>query len=282
MDGMILHELNIMKNSNQKVTMFASAYKTSVIVYADIYCVMNDQPERRKNLGVALGNSSFHKRMGYIMDYKQLLPVIPSCKACSKSIQQEYNGIIGKSQNKNNKWRKSGCRKCSAWLYHMDSKLLYYKPDANYPTNMIPKSGKIGPKLITRNYLENGVKLVHDGIILKQFKRNDAANILRYFGFNGEAIDNIIGNAYNAAKWEEANQLKNHNPILYQNLRSDYEGNKNKYRKWKLPKSWFGEDHIQLYVDVPMHLLFLGITKSVMSKTSKWLTSNDNLRLFSR
>jgi hypothetical protein len=121
---------------------------------------------------------------------------------------------------------------------------------------------------------------VHDGIVLKQIKRNDASSILRYFGFSGDSIDNIIGNAYNAVKWEEVNYLKNHDPIMYQNMLSDYYNNKKKYKKWTLPSSWFGEDNIKLYVDVPMHLLFLGITKAVMSKATKWLTLNRQFTTF--
>ena len=63
-------------------SMYSRAYKSSVSVYVDYFCVMNDQPERSNNLGLALVHSAYHKRMGYVMDYKQ----VNACEKCAKSI----------------------------------------------------------------------------------------------------------------------------------------------------------------------------------------------------
>ena len=66
----------------------------------------------------------------------------------------------------------------------------------------------------------------------------------------------------------------------FNKFKDDNAENRSKYIKWKLPSSWFGEDHVQLYADVPMHLLFLGITKSVMIKATKWLTIKRHFSTF--
>ena len=76
LDKKIEIEIQVIKNANPMVSMYSHAYKERISVYFDYYCIMNDQPERRKNLGLALGNSAYHKRMGYVMDYKQVQNVI--------------------------------------------------------------------------------------------------------------------------------------------------------------------------------------------------------------
>jgi hypothetical protein len=273
MDHNILKELNHIKKAEPPVTMYSRCYKEEVKIYLDFFCIMNDQPERRKNLSLALGNSSLHKRMGYIMDYKQLVNVIRSCSRCTKSICNEFIGIcIGKQKN-NYSWRKKTCTKCTSWLHNMDSRLLSYIPDKSYPDWCIPVSGKLKPKIITRDHVEEGIEFVHDGLILSKFKKNEAINLLRYYGLSGDAIDNIVTNACNEKNLNEAFDNRSQDPDVYSELKEYYKEDKSKFQQWQLPSSWFGENDTRLYVDVPMHLLFLGITKSCMIKATKWLTT---------
>ena len=280
MDVCILKEINHIKQANPMVTMYSNGYKTVVSVYVDFFCIMNDQPERRKNLGLALGNSSLHKRMGYIMDYKQLVNVIRSCKLCTQSILEEYTVLMGAKQKQGYRWRKKTCKKCTSWFYNFDDKLLSYNPDASYPEWILPSNGKIKPKFITRDHIEEGIAIVHEGLKFKRLKKNEASNVLRYFGLSGDAIDKIVMNGLNAREFREAVLNRRSNLEDYNKFKDDYAENRKKYNEWKLPSSWFGEDHVKLYADVPMHLLFLGITKSVMIKTTKWLTVKRHFSTF--
>ena len=100
LDKKIEIEIQVIKNASPMVSIYSRAYKESISVCVDYYCIMNDQPERRKNLGLALGNSAYHKRMGYVMDYKQVQNVIQSCDRCTKSIFDEFFFIFGKSKKR--------------------------------------------------------------------------------------------------------------------------------------------------------------------------------------
>jgi hypothetical protein len=40
---------------------------------------------------------------------------------------------------------------------------------------------------------------------------------------------------------------------------------------YKLPSAWYNSENTSLFVDVPMHLLMLGVVKSVMFKIGKSL-----------
>ena len=281
MDVCILKEINHIKDAKPMVTMYSNGYKSVVSVYVDFFCVMNDQPERRKNLGLALGNSTLHKRMGYIMDYKQLVNEIRSCNLCTNSILDEYSSIVmGTKPKISYRWRQKKCKKCSSWFYNLDEKLLSYKPDSSYPKWLVPKSGMIPPKIITRDHIEDGIEMMHDGLKFKKCKKNEACNVLRYFGLSGDSIDNVVTNGLNARLLRDALLNQRVNREEFAKYKDDYSDNPSKYEKWKLPSSWFGEDHVRLYADVPMHLIFLGITKSVMIKATKWLTCKRNFSTF--
>jgi hypothetical protein len=162
----------------------------------------------------------------------------------------------------------------------MDDKLLSYKADPSYPKWLLPTSGMIKPKLISRDHIEEGIALIHEGLKYKKCKKNEAINVLRYFGLCGDAIDNIVMNGLNARQLRDAVLNRRSNLEEYNKFKDDNRENPSKYIEWKLPSSWFGEDHVRLYADVPMHLLFLGITKSVMIKATKWLTIKRHFSTF--
>ena len=273
LDRQIEIEIQVIKNATPMVSMYSRAYKSSVSVYVDYYCIMNDQPERRKNLGLALGNSAYHKRMGYVMDYKQVKNVIRSCDRCTKSIFDEFFFIFGKTKKRSKPyhWRTKTCKKCTSFLYDMDSKLLHYKPDTTFPKIMVPSDGKMKPQRITRDYLEKTIYKVHLGLKIGELKKNDAYNALRCHGLNGDFIDQIVDHGCNAQRKINSEVNRQHDPHEYEEVRLHYKQDKNAYKMHKLPCSWFGKNHIKLYVDVPMHLLFLGVMKSAMIKTTRWL-----------
>jgi hypothetical protein len=60
--------------------MYSQLHKTTIKVHEDIYCVMNDQPERRSNLKLGNGNSSMHTQFGYLIDIKQVQSSVRSCE----------------------------------------------------------------------------------------------------------------------------------------------------------------------------------------------------------
>jgi hypothetical protein len=86
----IASELQLLKSGKLQL-MYSRAHKSQVYVHAELYCVLNDQPERRGNLHLSNGNSIVHSRFGYIIDCNQVKEEIRSCKNCSSSIISEIN-----------------------------------------------------------------------------------------------------------------------------------------------------------------------------------------------
>ena len=230
-ESLFLAELNKLRKGKYLI-MYSRSHKSLVNVHANIFCVMNDQPERRSNLDLGNGNSTVHGRFGMLLDCKQVQDKIRSCNKCTKTITAEAKTVL----NINSNWRKKKCKVCTCWLYDLNSKLLRYVPEKNYPTQYMKGTideTTLSPQMINRIDLEMNVnKLLTDKregtLTMVQSK-----SYLKYLGLNKAAVDNI---------------LENHE------------------LEYKVPPSWYDCNELSIFVDAPMHLLMLGVTKSVMIK----------------
>lgn len=90
-----LHELKFGKVP----LMYSRAHRRLVCVHAELFCVMNDQPERRGNLKLSFGNAAVHGRFGYIIDGKQSQGKIRSCCSCTQNIITELDDFNNKYNN---------------------------------------------------------------------------------------------------------------------------------------------------------------------------------------
>lgn len=229
---------DIIKLSKGKyIVMYSRTHKTLVNVHGSIFCVMNDQPERRSNLDLGNGNSTVHGRFGLLLDCKQVQDKIQSCVKCTKGIIKEAKSSI----NLHSEWRKKKCKSCTCWMYNMDSKWLKYIPEKNYPNEYFGGTldrGKLSPHWINKIDIETKVnellQVKKDGhITMIQTK-----SYLKYLGLNSAAVEKIV-------------------------LNLD--------KPYNVPPAWYDYNDLSIFVDVPMHLLMLGVTKSVMLKIGKWL-----------
>jgi hypothetical protein len=118
-----LKEINVLRYGKPQV-LFSRSHNSMIKVHADIFCVLNNQPERRSNLKLANSNSILHGRFGYILDVMQVQISIKSSDSCSRSIIMEATTNSVHSEVKI-AWRDTSL-KCSAWMYHMQHKNLNY------------------------------------------------------------------------------------------------------------------------------------------------------------
>jgi hypothetical protein len=231
-----LDDLNKLRKGKYLV-MYSRSHKSLVYVHANLFCVMNDQPERRSNLDLANGNSTIHGRFGILLDCKQVQDSIRSCKKCTKNIINEAKNLV----NINSNWRKKKCKVCSCWLYDLDSKLLRYFPEKNYPKQYMDGTvdvTKLSPLVITKEVLEKKVNQLLDDIRLGKVSTVESRSYLKYLGLNKAAVNIILSN---------------------------------QHMEYKVPYSWYECNELSIFVDVPMHLLMLGVVKAVMIKIGKWL-----------
>jgi hypothetical protein len=146
--------------------MYSRSHNSLVYVHGNIFSVLNDQPERRSNLTLANGNSKVHGRFGLLLDCGQVQQYIRSCKGCTESIIDEAM----ENPKQHYEWRLKRCIKCTAWLFDINSKLLQYKPDKQFPTMYLSNNNKtLSPQFITKTYLETRVNQLRkdkiDGLV---------------------------------------------------------------------------------------------------------------------
>lgn len=87
-----MNQIMCLKTGNF-VKMYSRSHKNLVCVHADLFSIMNDQPERRGNLNLANGNSMIHGRFGILLDCKQVHEGIRSCTQCSIEIIKEATSM---------------------------------------------------------------------------------------------------------------------------------------------------------------------------------------------
>jgi hypothetical protein len=168
----------------------------------------------------------------------------------------------------------------------LDSKSqhLHYEPEKNYPTNFDPESlfeGKLKPKQISYDNLQKAISSITSAIIEDNIKLNQCKSFLKQYGFNNESQELVIENATNMKRWKECKENKHDNPDLFRKLSIEKKKNPKKFEEYKLPSSWYNTTNdISVFVDVPMHLLMLGVVKAVMLSIGAWLRSINKNKYF--
>ena len=83
-----MQQINSLKEGDM-IIMYSRSHKQLVNVHAEVFCILNDQPERRGNLHLANGNSLIHGRFGILLDCRQVENGIRSCSKCTTTIIEE-------------------------------------------------------------------------------------------------------------------------------------------------------------------------------------------------
>jgi len=83
---------------------------------------------------------------------------------------------------------------------------------------------------------------------------------------NSEAVNGITEHAVNCRK---LNRAQPGSPEFVTLMEKKLK-HPNKYLPWEIPSLWSRAVTLDQHVDVPMHLLFLGITKTVLSMVKEW------------
>lgn len=140
----------------------------------------------------------------------------------------------------------STCSNCLNWETDIDNELLHYVPPINYPQEEVGPNGKLPPIKISYNGLKEAVQLAQRNLCNHLWDKKTALSFLQVQGINKEATDLILNN------------------------------------KWITPAMWERDTDVMQHIDVPMHLLFLGILKTSIQMTQEWMTKRHKSATFVR
>lgn len=118
--------------------------------------------------------------------------------------------------------------------------------------------------------LQQAIQLTHENVVGNLWSNDEAKAYLWVFGINKEAIMACLEHANNEKIFALAEQHKETMHQEYNTILWHKERNPSKYKQWKYPAIWSRGVDLEQLVDVPMHLLYLGITKNSVKRIMKW------------
>lgn len=160
-------------------------------------------------------------------------------------------------------------------MLDFENKILHYQPDNDYPSSIDPESlanGMLVPKRITYDNIQKAIMLITNEILKANIKHSECKSYLKNFGINIDAQVQIIENAMNMKRWKDSEENKDDDPEKFRELCREKEKFPARFEMFRMPSAWYHRTcDISIFVDVPMHLLMLGVVKTVMITVGDWL-----------
>ena len=246
----------------QKINYFYSSLcNKSIPVVVETMAICADRPERSSMNKMLSHNGSTTARWKYSCAI-QNPNILKSCRRCIKNrIEKVHFGLKGLPCSISN----TLCNNCSNWNF--GNKLMRSSPPDKYPKKKhrhsppAPKYRTIATEnfqircveITYKSLKEASIFCIHN-VYTKKWNKGAAYAYLKYAGVNDSfSKKKIVRHAYDYRKDDN---------LSLQDCINDFE----------IPSFWNGPHMLNQCVDAPMHLLFLGILKSIMVLTMNWLT----------
>jgi len=249
------------KNMNgEQKRYYCAAVGVEVEVNGFLISKLADQPERRKTLGLAGGNSTYHARFGTILDLNSAAEFVSPCESCTEKIHQGDRNFD-----------KVRCEYCTQWNMEGEHPLLKFPVPVDYPDECLSdqerSSGKLSPRKLSLIGLRNAMQKAGKQLVEKSWTELEARSYLKIEGVNEEWTNNCIVFTRYAKKIVG----ENYDGVLTEEDENWAEQQLMDGTGFPMPEAWNEEmDFFLQNLDVPMHLLFLGLVKTAVKLIIKW------------
>lgn len=263
-EAMFSAELEAFKNGVD-VTFYHGGIKQNVLVYLELIASLQDQPERRKSNYIMLGGGKFTSRWGYSLDIAAVASNVPACAQCCR---MNLNGGSFTQQC-------SPCVQCVNWDTYSSHELLKVTPPKDYPEEHIPPTNVLSPLQLSYDLLKAAVKNAHNGFCSGEWSKKNVDSYLRVHGLNNDAINSVIECATNAKLFHDIDTdpeklVDPDKAAFFEQIVAKRNKHPQKYMMWKFPPQWTRGVNLSQHIDVPMHLVFLGVVKTVIQMVQEW------------
>ena len=264
MNDMFAKELDDLSNGKW---MYSGKYKRRVFVITKVLVMSADRPERNA-LTHLLGHGGLTtRRWKYTAFINQ--EKLPSCKKCCSKRLSRY--IILRN---NNIYKKTGvCQLCCDWNYQSQSHYMKIDipdkyPRTQHPTSPIPPISRevvniqhLVPAEQTFEWLREGCRFCFHNVYHQVWNLGTSDEYMRCLGLSQSFNRKYVV--------EKARELYAKNP-----------NHPNPSSTMMFPPLWDTHTELKHFIDLPMHLLFLGIIKSTIDWTFDWLKLHKSLTAF--
>jgi hypothetical protein len=267
-------ELTKLANNTEGRLFYHGASKKNVRVHAELNVSLMDQPERRGSNYIMLGGGTYTSRWRHSANLSHISSNLQACDDCLANVlmaNQPYHAAESEGMR--------SCQRCTCWRTQGGGSILEYPIPESYPPDMAPPSGTLRPVVLTYERLRFAAQMAHEKVFNGSWTMKAAKVFLRVEGMNLEAVNGITECSNNCRKvarsppgspaFVKLMELKVMSPF--------------DYAPWKIPALWARAGvTLDQHVDVPMHLLFLGITKTVVLMVQEWTLGRSKKAAFLR
>ena len=238
--------------------MYSGKYKSRVFVITKLLVMSADRPERNSLTQILGHNGLTTRRWKYTSFIRQ--DKLPSCKFCLMKRLSQYIVL----NNLNHASRISVCQLCCDWDYgsqcrFMKTDLPEKYPRKQHPTSPIPPKFRhvlniryLVPVEQTFDWLRQGCRFCFHNVYHQVWNLGTSDEYIRCLGLSQGFNRKYIV--------EKAKILFAKNP-----------NHPNPSSTMTFPPLWNVHTELYRFIDIPMHLLFLGIIKSTIDLTFEWL-----------
>ena len=272
---------------------YIGAAKSKAKVQFEMFAAIQDQPERRDFNCMRGGNGTHSARFGVSADHATLynLGRLKPCIDCLRKMQKAMIDREGLPPLEK-------CNVCLNWDVLSDpNKLGLYPPPKNYPLLgpedqwyrdsdscrivEVDSTQYIQPFCITYASLRGAVDLAHEAFCDHGWTSAQCESFLQVEGLDDNFIEATLAHSSRCISLRAAREqpgLEHCRAII-----DDASNNPRKYDKIKYPAPWVRPTiELNLHPDVIMHLLFLGVVKTVTQRIQIWLSDQLKLSSFLR
>ena len=238
---------------------FSKLHGKYVRVHVEVFVSLQDQPEKRQSIYVAMGNSLQTPRWGYSANLSQVASVIPSCDQCHSVMLRDESVV------------QTACILCDNWCISEFSEMLAYSPPKHYPFRHDHVGTRtITPKKLTFELLKTTIDTAHNKVISRSWSTEQASAYMEVCGLNEKCRLEVIDRANNCILADLIEENKEVEPEIYEVLIRDKQRNPELYKCWPFPPSWCSGLEMSQHIDAIMHLVFLGVIKTTMKRFNYW------------
>ena len=253
--------------SNPPTPVFSASHGALFRVVFGEYAYFGDQPERRKMTGTAAGQSNYHLRFRHRAHHKLIFDRMVPCASCFASLRNEIEP--------------SGCSECCCWDALDKGPVrakLETSPAKEYPPReklvnpfldepYLTETGKLAPMELSYERLRASFRFAYKQFTEGEWTEAQTKTFLNTECMNTSVIDDLLSRGKKSVLLKTKHRYK---PEERKKIEQEFEDAPDLFSDPVLNSHWTSGDSMKMFVDSPMHLLFLGIVKTVLKSITEW------------
>ena len=247
------------------VKFFNLPEKKQITVRVSIIAALGDQPERRDFCGYA-GNAKhlYGKALGITGVWKSVYHNIPSCDACLGVLLHQKRVV-------------KNCAVCLNWDVLRDSEMTRFPVHKDYPKTNADDPALAKFRKVDCPEIRQAVAKARLHTFSGEWKANQATEYLKSHGLNTETAKGVSNSATWMGLWARRHGLDPDSVNILEECRRKHP---EYFEEYVLPPFLTSGLSMDQVIPVLMHLLFLGLVKTLHGLIEDWLAKEEKSASF--